>query len=306
MADRIVIGTRGSLLALAQSSRVISALRDVHGGAVDIEQRVYVTTGDLRLDRPLPEIGGKGVFTAELDAALRSGEIDVAVHSLKDLPVDADEATGEAVLGAICMRDAANDALIAAAGMTLAGLPHGALVGTSSLRRRAQLRVLRPDLRVESIRGNVDTRIRKVREGAYDAVLLAACGLLRLRRGDEINELIPIDAVLPAPGQAAIAVQCRRDDAAVRARLRPLDHAATRAAVMAERAFLNGLGGGCSLPVAAYAVVDGTGITLVGRVCATRAEDVIEVRGRGEGAAALGRELAALALARGAHSLLVK
>ena len=243
------IGTRTSKLALWQTEHVAAQLsaawRDL-----TYELCHLVTQGDKRLDRPLPEIGGKGLFTAELEDALRAGSIDVAVHSLKDLPV---ENVAGLTIGAILQRADVRDVLVARPGVTLATLPPGAVVGTSSLRRQAQLLTLRPDIVVKSIRGNVDTRLRKVAEGDYDAAVMAAAGLVRLGLEDRIAEWLPTATMLPAPGQGAIAVQCRADDTATLALLAAIDDAATRLVVNAERRLLARLGGGCSAPIAALA-----------------------------------------------------
>ena len=198
------------MLARAQTDRVIELLQAARPGLV-CDMRPMVTQGDRSQasGEPLSEIGGKGLFTLELERALRDGEIDLAVHSLKDLPTE--DAPG-VIVGAVCLREDARDCLVARDALTLAELPSRAVVGTSSLRREAQLRALRPDLEIGSIRGNVDTRVRKVREGEYDAVVLAAAGILRLRLGAAVTEWLEPETILPAPGQGALAVQCRADD----------------------------------------------------------------------------------------------
>ncbi len=241
-------GTRASALARWQTGRVAHALRDRTGAAC--ETMLLSTEGDRRLDIPLPEIGGKGVFTQELEAALREGSIDFAVHSLKDLPIEpADGLT----LAAVLLRDDARDVLIAPAGASLASLPRGARVGTSSTRRVAQLRAARPDLTILPLRGNVDSRVRKQRDGEYEAIVIAAAGVRRLGLAGAIAEYLPCELMLPAPGQGALAVQCRADDHRTRELLAVLDEAPVRAATGAERAFLEALGGGCAAPVAALA-----------------------------------------------------
>jgi hydroxymethylbilane synthase len=254
------------------------------------------------LDQPLPAIGGKGVFTAELEAALRAGEIDLAVHSLKDLPTAS--APGLA-LGAIGPREDVRDVLIARDYRALADLPPGARLGTSSPRRAAQLLAARPDLNVWPLRGNVDTRVRKALNGDYDAIVLAAAGLLRLGLGQHIRAYLDLATMLPAPGQGALAVQCRAADAAVLAWLRPLDDGPTRAAVTAERSFLAELGGGCAVPMAAYASVDSAAtLTLTGLVASADGQRAVRVTGAGADPHALGAALAAQALAQGARELL--
>jgi len=296
----LLIGTRGSALARWQTNWVRAQLH-IAWPNVNCQLKAFTTTGDRLLDQPLPEIGGKGLFTEELENALRAGEIDLAVHSLKDLPIDG--APGLR-LGAICRREDARDVFISASGWTLATLPEGARVGTSSLRRAAQLLAARPDLTLLSLRGNVDTRIRKAMSGDYDAIVLAAAGVLRLGLNEHITEYLPFDLMLPAPGQGAMAVQCRVDDASVLDLLHPIDDYATRAAVTAERAFLNGLGGGCSAPVAAYAIANRQSqFSLIGLVASPDGRRIIRVSGMGADPAALGTKLAQQALAQGAGEL---
>ncbi len=300
----IRIGSRRSALALWQAEHVRGLLHAHHPG-LRVEVVHFTTHGDRVLDRPLPEIGGKGLFTQELEEALLAGQIDLAVHSLKDLPTDLADSF---VLGAILPRGNPFDALISRKGCTLAALSPGATVGTSSLRRTAQLRAYRPDLRTESLRGNVDTRLRKALdpEGSYDAIVLAAAGLKRLGRGDAINEMLPPEVMLPAPGQGALAVQCRAGDAQTLEVLAPLDDPATRCAVTAERAFLHRLDAGCRLPVSAYAWLDGDDLRLTGRVSAVDGAQTLTVHGSAalSKAFALGVELADQALAQGADALL--
>jgi hydroxymethylbilane synthase len=263
--DPVRIGTRGSALARLQTEIVAQALRVAWPGVVTTSV-VITTMGDAVQDRPLTAIGGKGLFTAELEAALRDGSIDLAVHSLKDLP---SEPSPGLVLGAILPRDDERDALVSRCDHTLATLPDGAVVGTGSLRRGAQVHALRPDLRIEDLRGNADTRLRKAfdPDGAYDAIVVAAAALARLGRSADASELLDLDVLMPAPGQGALAVQCRDDDASRRL-LAPLDDPVTAAATTAERAFLEGLGGGCAVPIAAHGLLDGGDLLkLRGRVC---------------------------------------
>jgi hydroxymethylbilane synthase len=297
------IGTRTSKLALWQTEHVAERLVAAWPG-LTYELRHMTTQGDRRLDRPLPEIGGKGLFTAELEEALRRGEIDLAVHSLKDLPVE--DAEGLTV-AAILPRADVRDVLIAPAGMTLATLPSGAVVGTSSLRRQAQTLAVRPDLVIKPIRGNVDTRLRKVAEGEYMAAIMAAAGLTRLGLETHIAEWLSTDAMLPAPGQGAIAVQCRRDDTAVSALLAGVDDAATRVAATAERRLLTLLGGGCSAPVAALAVHDANpALKLAARVLSVDGARMAAVTVEGATASDVA-DAAALALfAQGAGAILAE
>lgn len=299
------LGTRGSALARWQTEHVAERLRATWPGLI-CEIQIIHTHGDRMQNAPLPLIGGKGVFTAELETALRDGAIDLAVHSLKDLPT---ELPDDLAIGAVLERGSAADVLISRAGYTLDTLPHGATVGTSSRRRAAQLRSLRPDLRILDLRGNVDTRLRKALDpdGPYDAIVLAHAGLERLELAAAITQVLPPDLIMPAPGQGALAVQCRAEPAML-ALLAPLDHAATRQAVTAERSFLAGLGGGCAVPVAAYATVDGGELRLRGRIIAADGHRQINVAlsGAADDAAGLGIRLARQALAQGAAGLLAE
>lgn len=297
----IRIGSRGSALARWQTDWVATRLKHAWPDLV-CHIEYFSTSGDRITDRPLPEIGGKGVFTEDLALALRQKTIDVAVHSLKDLPV---EGTAGLIIAATCERADARDALIAAEPWTLMTLPQRARVGTSSLRRAAQLLAVRPDLTLLPIRGNIDTRVRKALAGDYDAILLAAAGLGRLGLGQHIVEFLPFDVMLPAPGQGALAVECRADDTRVRDLLAAIDHAPTRRAVTAERAFLKALGGGCSAPVGAYSRVNAHGeLKLCGLVASTNGQQVIHVFNKNEDPVRLGTLVAQEALEMGAGALL--
>jgi len=299
----LCLGTRGSALARWQTDYVAELLAAAWPDLV-CEVTVLHTQGDRVLDTPLPLLGGKGVFTAELEAALHSGAIDLAVHSLKDLPTDLPVGLA---LGAVPIRAEAADVLVSRAGYTLATLPQGATVGTSSRRRAAQLLHRRPDLRILDVRGNVDTRIHKAlaADGPYDALLLAQAGLARLGRADVITQVLPLEVMLPAPGQGALGIQCRAK-ASTLALLAPLNHAPTRQAVTAERAFLVGLGGGCAVPIAAYATVEADWLSLRGRVTALDGDRQIDfaIDGPADDAAELGAWLAELALTQGAAAML--
>jgi hydroxymethylbilane synthase len=298
----VVIGTRASALARAQTETIIELLTAGRPD-LDCETKVISTAGDRTQasGEPLPEIGGKGLFTAELERALREGEIDLAVHSLKDLPTE--DADG-VVVGAVSAREDVRDCLVAREGGVLAQLPAGAVVGTSSLRRSAQLRALRPDLEVRSIRGNVDTRIGKVRDGEYDAGVLAAAGVLRLGLEDTVSEWLDPDTMLPAPGQGALAVQCRAGDDTILALLAEVDDPQARAETTAERAFLRTLGAGCAAPVAALAATTSTPrVRLQGLVASVDGGQMVRVDGEGD-PQALGDELALEALAAGADRIL--
>ena len=256
---RLRIGSRGSRLALAQSGAMAEALAAACPGLV-YEIVEITTTGDRTLDSPLPAIGGKGLFTREIGDALLRGDVDLAIHSLKDLPASA-SMPGLAI-AAIPARAPANDALISAGGAPLDGLPEGARIGTSSPRRAAQLLAFRPDLRTESIRGNVDTRIRKLREGHYDAIVLALAGLVRLGLDGEVTQVLPFDVMLPAPGQGALGLEMRAGNAEVASLLALVADPAATACTAAERTLLQALGGGCSLPLGAHATLDGDTLTL--------------------------------------------
>ena len=252
------LATRGSKLSLVQSDIAADALRTADP-TLDIDYVLVRTEGDVDRTSPLHVIGGRGVFVRAVEQALLDGRADIAMHSLKDVPT----ATVEGLtLAAILTRGDPRDVLVASGGRRLAELPAGARVGTGSVRRRLLLHALRPDLDVVDIRGNVDTRMGKVASGEYDAVVIAAAGLDRLGRFDEATQVFEALEFLPSPGQGAIAVQCRVDDAATVERLLAVDDAGTRAAVEAERGFLAELGAGCTLPVGAYAQVDGDLIAL--------------------------------------------
>ncbi len=252
------------------------------------------------LDARLEAVGGKGAFLKEIEEALQSGEVDLAVHSLKDVPVELPDGL---LLCAILERADPRDALLSG-GLRLAELPAGTRVGTTSLRRQSQVRALRPDLTLVDLRGNVDSRIHKLHEGRYGAILLALAGLVRLGRQDEATEVLDPDHFLPAPGQGAIALECRADDQVVQTAVAVFDHRATAAAVAAERAFLAALGGGCNVPLGAYARPDAEGLRLSAFV--GRADGSALVRGDRTGSEpeALGRALAADLVARGARELM--
>ncbi len=301
----IYLGTRGSALARWQTDHIRQRLQTAWPD-LKVEIRTLTTHGDRVLDTPLPMMGGKGVFTTELEEALHSHSIDYAVHSLKDLPT---EAPSGLAIGAVPERATVQDALVSRKSYTLSTLPQGATVGTSSRRRAAQLLRVRPDLRIADIRGNVDTRIRKALDpqGIYDAIILASAGLERLGRTDVMSERLSLEDMMPAPGQGALAVQCR-DENEVMKRLVPINHLETQIAVTAERAFLAGLGGGCSLPIAAYATIKDGKLHLRGRVTALDGTAQIDVKLDGqvelEAARLLGGELARLALDEGVSALL--
>jgi hydroxymethylbilane synthase len=253
-SDTLVVGTRGSQLARAQTQWVINHLRQLHP-PLDIRMEIIRTTGDRLQSRPLPEIGVKGLFTAELEQALLDGRIDLAVHSAKDLPTDL--TPGLAVL-AWPPREDPRDAWVSADGIPLLDLPKGSVVGTSSLRRQAQLLVRRPDLKFVGLRGNIDTRIRKIRDGQCAGAVLAMAGLIRANLTDHVTHVLEPLWCLPAPGQGALALQGRADDERVRGWLQPIHDPRTATLVETERAILAALDAGCRAPVAIYAVCVGT------------------------------------------------
>lgn len=301
---KLIFATRPSALARWQTQWVIGALQRIYPELI-CEEKVIASRGDKILDKPLPEIGGKGLFTQELESELLSGAVHCAVHSLKDLPV---ENSAGLTVGCVPARAEVRDALISKNGCTLAALPPNAVVGTSSLRRAAQLLATRPDLKIESLRGNVDTRLCKAQEGQYDAIILAGAGLTRLGLDEHVTEWLSLDVMLPAPGQGALAVQCRSTDETTLGLLAVLEDESARRAVTAERAFLRGLGGGCAVPVAAYAAAGARGqgleIRLTGLVISEDGKKAIKVTGEGQDALQLGDELAQKAVAQGANEIL--
>ena len=301
---KLTFATRPSALARWQTQWVIHALQGMFPD-LECEEKVITTKGDKILDKPLPEIGGKGLFTQELESELLSGAVHGAVHSLKDLPIENPDGL---TIGCIPVRAEVRDALISRDGFTLTTLPQNAVVGTSSLRRAAQLLAARSDVKIESLRGNVDTRLRKALEGQYDAIILAGAGVTRLGLNAHVAEWLSLDVMLPAPGQGALAVQCRADDQTTLGLLAALDDESTRSTVTAERAFLSGLGGGCAVPVAAYAetVVNSqmSGIRLTGLVVSTDGTKAIRVNGEGTDALQLGEQLAQKAISQGADEIL--
>ncbi len=300
LRSELRIGSRGSGLALAQANWVSRELTAAWPG-LRCQIVVITTLGDRVQDRPLPEFGGKGVFTEEIGAALRAAGIDLAVHSLKDLPVAGEPGL---TLGAICQREDQREVLVSRHGVGLADLPANPRIGTSSLRRASQILALRPDARIMSLRGNVDTRLRKAATEDYDAIILAAAGLARLGLLAHVTEWLSLDDLLPAPGQGALAIQCRDQDRATLTYLAALHHPETAAAVTAERAFLEGLGGGCHAPIAALGEIDNGEIRLRGFVGSPDGREAIRVAGTGSEPRALGLSLARAAIERGAQKWL--
>lgn len=299
---KLIFATRPSALACWQTQWIINALQQIHPD-LECEEKIITTQGDKIIDKPLPEIGGKGLFTWELESELLDGSVHCAVHSLKDLPIQ--NSIG-LTIGCIPLRAEVRDSLISANGHTLKTLPSNASVGTSSLRRAAQILSLRPDIKPQSLRGNVDTRLRKALAHQYDAIILAGAGLTRLGLDKHVTEWLSLDVMLPAPGQGALAVQCRADDQTTLSLLSALDHESTRNAVTAERTFLSGLGGGCAVPVAAYAVINEQSslISLTGLVISEDGNKVVKVTGQSMDALELGNELSRKAVQQGADEIL--
>ncbi|TXI76601.1 MAG: hydroxymethylbilane synthase [Dokdonella sp.] len=299
---RLRIGTRGSALALAQSNHVKARLEALSPD-VAVDLVIIKTTGDKMSESALGNIGGKGVFIKEIEEALLDQRVDLAVHSLKDVPTDL--APGLA-LSAVLEREDPRDCLVSRFGEQLLELPRGAVVGTSSLRRQAQIRAAKKGLRVEDLRGNLDTRLAKVTRGDVDAAVVAYAGVRRLGRAEEVSEVIPLDMMLPAPGQGFVTIETRRDDAGVVPWVARLNDAAAERAARAERSFLEGLGGGCRVPFGAHAREENGRLVLDGLVISVDGKD--SVRGRREGdptrAAALGAELARELIERGALAII--
>lgn len=298
----IRIATRKSPLAMWQAEFVKAALEQAHPG-LQVELVPMVTKGDIILDTPLAKVGGKGLFVKELEVAMLEGRADIAVHSMKDVPVEFPEGLG---LVTICEREDPRDAFVSNHYDNLAQLPAGAVVGTSSLRRQCQLRAQRPDLVVKDLRGNVNTRLRKMDDGEYDAIILACAGLMRLKMEDRIREAIAPETSLPAVGQGAVGIECRLDDERVRKLLGALNHQDTETRVLCERAMNNRLQGGCQVPIGSYSVLEGDQIWLRALVGEPDGSQIVrgEVRGHRDDAEKLGLELADQLLADGAKTIL--
>ncbi len=292
------IGTRGSMLAKWQAESVRKKLFAAAG--VEAEIVIIKTSGDKMQQAPLAQIGGKGIFIKELEEALLEESIDLAVHSVKDVPT---EIPSRLMFPAVCRRDDVRDCLV---GSTLANLRDGARVGTSSLRRQAQLRHLRPDLDFRDLRGNVDTRLRKVQSGEYEAVMVAKAGLDRLGLSQRISEILSPDVCMPAVGQGAIALECRLKDTEAADLLAPLDDAETRTAIIAERALLSALHGGCQVPLGAWARIERGELVLEACVCSVDGSQYIKQRATApaEQAAQLGEHVARALVEAGAQSIL--
>ena len=298
------IATRKSALALWQAEFVKAELERFHAD-VRVELVPMSTQGDIILDTPLAKIGGKGLFVKELEQAMLDGRADIAVHSMKDVPVEFPEGLE---LYTICEREDPRDAFVSNNFANLDELPQGAIVGTSSLRRQCQIKALRPDLDIRDLRGNVNTRLGKLDDGQYDAIILAAAGLIRLEMQERIADYIEPEVSLPANGQGAVGIECRIDDEVTKALLAPLEHTQTRIRVNAERSMNRYLEGGCQVPIGAYALVDGEQVHLRGLVGAVDGSEILrdEVTGHVNDAEKLGIELAKKLLAQGADKILAE
>jgi hydroxymethylbilane synthase len=298
----LVLGTRGSQLALCQSQWFQSQVQKV-APEVRVTLKTIQTSGDKIVDVPLAKIGGKGLFVKEIEDALLSGDIDFAVHSMKDVPAQL-----PAGLDILCIppREDARDAFISRTGCSFEALPVGATIGTASLRRQAQLLQARPDLTITMLRGNLDTRLRKLKEGRFDAIILAAAGLHRLAWAQTITEYLPPVLSLPAIGQGALGIEGRADDEFVHSILSRLNHQQTQTTVTAERAFLQRLEGGCQVPIAAHATLSDAGLVLDGLVASVDGKTILrdQIEGTNQQAHALGVQLAERLLARGADKIL--
>jgi hydroxymethylbilane synthase len=296
--SKLRIGSRGSQLALWQANHIAALLRE-RGHEVSIE--VIKTTGDKITEVALSKVGTKGMFTKEIEEALAENRIDLAVHSLKDLPT---ELSGEFTLAAILAREDARDAFVSKQFEALGALPKKARVGTSSLRREAQLRAMRPDLQVLSLRGNVDTRLRKLESGEFDAIILAAAGLKRLGREEMVRERMSVDQMCPAAGQGALAVEVRAEDSATAQAISFMDDPASRATTSCERALLNGLGGGCQVPIGAHADVSGEQLVLTAVVASPDGTRLLRERQLDKEPQKLGDSVAKQLLGKGAQAIL--
>lgn len=302
MKAKLTIGTRQSLLALWQSNHIAALLRKQYPKCEVVLKKI-VTKGDRILDVPLAQIGGKGLFTKEIEEDLLDGTIDLAVHSLKDMPTVLPEGL---CLTAITERANVGDAFVSNKYGSFEELPLGAVVGTSSLRRKAQLLAKRPDLEIRDLRGNVDTRLRKLDEGLYDAIILAAAGLERLGHGDRISSLISADVCLPAVGQGALAIEARTEDKEVRDMLSFLNDLTTKQATDAERAFLGLLEGGCQVPIGVHADVEGENIRIEAIIAALDGSTILRdtINGKADDAISLGQQLGKKMLAAGGQEIL--
>lgn len=304
MREVIKIGTRASLLAMAQSTWIKGRIEDQHPG-VRVELVKIVTKGDKILDVPLAKVGGKGLFVKEIEDALLSREVDLAVHSMKDVPTELPEGLH---LGIITKREDPRDAFVSNEYASVKELPNGAKVGTSSLRRKSQLASLRPDLVIEDLRGNLDTRLRKLDEGQYDAIILAVAGLNRLKLSHRITSSFAPADMLPAIAQGAVGIELRKDDAELLEELRFMEDDETTVAVRAERAFLARLEGGCQVPIGGFGELDNGRLSFTGLIASVDGDRIFKetVSGAPESAEVLGRQTAEKLLAMGGGAILAE
>ncbi|MGJ8691776.1 MAG: hydroxymethylbilane synthase [Thalassotalea sp.] len=302
MTNIVRIATRKSALALWQAEYVKAKLEHFHPNLM-VELVPMMTKGDVILDTPLAKVGGKGLFVKELEVAMMENRADIAVHSMKDVPVEFPEGLG---LEVICPREDPRDAFVSNKYQALENLPQGAIVGTSSLRRQCQIKAMRPDLDIRDLRGNVNTRLRKLDDGEYDAIILAAAGLIRLEMPARIRQYIAPEMMLPANGQGAVGIECRVDDGRIKKLLAPLECQTTRIRVLAERAMNRALEGGCQVPIGSYAEINESTLHLRGLVGAIDGSQIIQdqVSGDVSQAETLGQQLADKLLAQGAHEIL--
>ena len=302
MERQVTIGTRGSKLALWQANWIKARVEEAHPGT-SVALEIIKTKGDKILDVPLAKVGGKGLFVKEIEEALLDGRIDIAVHSMKDMPA---EIPAGLCIGAVPERESPVDVLIARQASSLQTLGPNPRIGTSSLRRAAQLRHARPDVQITPLRGNLDTRLRKLNEEALDAIVLAAAGVKRLGLAERITEYLLPDVMLPAVGQGALCVETRSEDPVITPLIRPLDHDATHWAVLAERSFLTRLEGGCQVPIAGHATLEDGQLRLTGLVSDLQGQTVVRetLTGPVGQAEAIGLDLAEQLLDRGARTIL--
>ena len=298
---KIIVGSRRSKLALTQTNWFIQQMKDM-GAPFEFEVKEIVTKGDQILDVTLSKVGGKGLFVKEIEQALLNKEIDFAVHSMKDMPSVLPPGL---VMGCTPQRVDERDAFISTGHVRFADLPEGAIVGTSSLRRSAQLLLIRPDIEIKWIRGNVDTRLQKLKDGEYDAIILAAAGLKRLGWSEEVvTEYLSVHECVPAVGQGALGIECREDDVELLEELQKLSDQDTWNAVQAERAFLAAMDGGCQVPIAGHAVINGDEVTMTGLVAAPDASVFYKEVVTGKNAEEAGKEVARLITEQGAYDLI--
>ncbi|MFC4078410.1 hydroxymethylbilane synthase [Salinithrix halophila] len=299
----VIVGTRRSDLAITQTQWVMDRMEEALPTSWELRQERMVTKGDQILNVTLSKVGGKGLFVKEIEQALLDGRLDMAVHSMKDMP---GEMPPGLTMGAVTVREDPRDCLISRTGSTLETLPENALVGTSSLRRQAQILAYRPDLRVEPVRGNLNTRLKKMMEGQFDAIVLAYAGIKRLGWEEKVTQVLPEDVMLPAVGQGALAVQCRADDHDMLEVLQRVNDSETERVIRAERTFLHAFEGGCHLPIAGYGTLEGEEVHLTGLVADPTGHPLLKGEARGTDEEEVGRRLTVDLMEQGARELLEK